>query len=55
MSDPKKKAEPVIDKDKIVLWTQPLIEIVDGKVLINDHIVWLNGSYFDIKGDHYVE
>ena len=42
-------------KEVIVLWTKPLIEIIDDKVLINDHVIWLKGSYFDINGEHWVE
>ena len=50
-----KKLVDVPIKDKIVLWTKPLIEIIDDKVLINDHVIWLKGSYFDVNGEHWVE
>jgi len=42
-------------QEVIVLWKDPLIEIIDGKVLINDHVIWLKGSYFDVNGEHWVE
>ena len=42
-------------RSKITLWKTPLVQIIDDGVWINDHLVWKNGSYFDVDGNHWLE
>jgi len=34
-------------KEPIVLWTKPLIEIIDNCVFIDDVMVWRNGEFIN--------
>ena len=49
------KKEYVDCRDKKTIWVQPLVQVIDDGLWINDKLVWKNGSFFDVDGNHYVE